>query len=101
MRAAFFPMIVVLAASAARTTASAAAAAPRVVDRYSASWAQPPTVDIPHLLHLNSPAFPSGPFVGNGDVSFIYVGNGTNAAGHAVPRTVLLVFGSSLHSSCY
>ena len=50
----------------------------RVVDRYSASWALPTTPDVPNPLHLNEPAFPSGPFVGNGDVSFLYVGNGTN-----------------------
>lgn len=52
--------------------------AARVVDRYSASWAVPPTTDVPHVLNLNEPAFPSGPFAGNGDVSFLYTGNGTN-----------------------
>ena len=56
----------------------ASAAAPRIVDRYSASWASPPTADCPHQLHLNEPSFPAGPYVGNGDVSFIYAGNGTN-----------------------
>jgi hypothetical protein len=50
----------------------------RIVDRYSVSWALPTTPDVPHTIQLNTPAFPSGPFVGNGDVSFIYVGNGTN-----------------------
>ena len=58
--------------------ACAASVGARVVDRYSASWALPTTPDVPHYLHLNEPAFPSGPFVGNGDVSFLYVGNGTN-----------------------
>ena len=33
---------------------------------------------MPDYIQLNKPAFPSGPFVGNGDVSFIYAGNGTN-----------------------
>ena len=51
----------------------------RPVDRYSASWAQPITADIPHALQLNVPEFPAGPFVGNGDVSLIYTGNGTAA----------------------
>jgi hypothetical protein len=62
--------LVVLSASVAAQT--------RVVDRYSASWAQPPTPSVPNHIQLNEPAFPSGPFVGNGDVSFIYAGNGTN-----------------------
>ena len=59
---------------------SAAPPAGRAVDRHSASWAQPTTPDVPHVLPLNQPSFPSGPFVGNGDVSFIYSGNGTNYA---------------------
>jgi hypothetical protein len=62
------------------TLALVASAAPRVVDRYSASWALPVTPDVPHYIHLNEPSFPGGPFVGNGDVSFLYSGNGTNYA---------------------
>jgi len=51
---------------------------PRVVDRYSVSWASPPPPGNYNYLHLNAPAPPSGPFAGNGDVSLIYAGNGTN-----------------------
>ena len=58
--------------------ASEAAPPARVVDRYYASWAQPVTADVPDRLLLNQPVFPSGPFVGNGDISFLYSGNGTN-----------------------
>jgi hypothetical protein len=56
------------------TLALVASAAPRVVDRYSASWALSVTPDVPHYIHLNEPSFPGGPFVGNGDVSFLYSG---------------------------
>jgi hypothetical protein len=69
-----FAGLALCASWASPTTASA----PRVVDRYVASWASPTTADVPYQLRLNTPAFPSGPFVGNGDVSFLYVGNGTN-----------------------
>lgn len=50
----------------------------RVVDRYSASWALPASPAARKSEPpLNEPAFPSGPFAGNGDVSLLYVGNGT------------------------
>jgi len=61
--------------------AAAAEAGPhtRPVDRYSASWAQPASPDVPNELQRNLPTFPDGPFAGNGDVSLILVGNGTTS----------------------
>lgn len=56
----------------------ASAAGARVVDRYSVRWSTPAPPEAPHYIQLNQPSPPSGAFVGNGDVSLLYAGNGTN-----------------------
>ena len=53
-------------------------AAMRVVDRYSVRWSTPANAETPNYIQLNQPSPPSGAFVGNGDVSLLYAGNGTN-----------------------
>ena len=57
---------------------AASAAATRVVDRYSVRWSTPASPEVPNYIQLNQPSPPSGAFVGNGDVSLLYAGNGTN-----------------------
>ncbi len=50
----------------------------RVVDRYDVRFATPPTATTPTRIPLNRPNPPTGAYAGNGDVSLLHAGNGTN-----------------------
>ena len=73
--------IATLALSA--STSAHAYARARVVDRYTVTWATPRLLDAPHYIPVNRPSPPTGPYVGNGDVSLLYSGNGTAGNKHA------------------
>lgn len=51
--------------------------ASRPVDRYSASWATPPTAACPNGVPTGRPSPPDGAYAGNGDVTVIFTGNST------------------------
>lgn len=70
------------------------ASAARPVDRYSASWATPPTAASPRSVPVGRPSPPDGPYAGNGDVTVMLTFNATS------PRAVL-DWGASLHLSKY
>jgi hypothetical protein len=79
----------VLATTAA--AAAALAASPpqqREVDRYSVRWATPPTGDAVNVP-VGRPSPPSGPFVGNGDVSLLYSGNATSVGSGRHAATIM------------
>lgn len=73
-------MLVVLPTAmmlAAASSGADAASASRVVDRYTVTWATPSAPGAPSEpgVPVGQPDPPTGPFVGNGDVTAIYSGN--------------------------
>ena len=74
-------MIALLAMAA---LASSPADTARVVDRYSVEWAtrsgenpSPLHPALDNQIPVGAPRTPTGPYLGNGDVSLIYSGNGS------------------------
>ena len=72
-----------LGSALALATTALASAAPRVVDRYTVAWANPPTPEASESLPFGRPAPPKGPYAGNGDVSLLYSANGTKVGKYA------------------
>ena len=82
-------VLVVLPAAVLLVAASSsadAASASRVVDRYTVTWATPSAPGAPKNagIPVGAPNPPTGPRVGNGDVTLLYSGNATyTGAGRA------------------
>lgn len=90
-------MIVLLPAAmllAAAPTSGADAASPaRVVDRYTVTWATPgpagKSAGKSSGIPVGQPNPPTGPFVGNGDVTLLYSGNATFVGAGRAKRSAL------------